>query len=190
MQTQTIDEKWLQRVVRSHPAYRADEDGDLVQLARLTCWQVERRRAQLDPALARHAVGQALTLRSLRATRRAAGRPVLVSLDALLTPTDEGADEQEPIDPASGPESISVRSALRAWFDREIAGLPASDAAVVRLRYGWEDGRERSLRDVAISVGRPLPWVQRSLARTHRTLRSACEREGWSPETLLAEVTL
>lgn len=188
MSVPTIDEPWLQRIVRSHPVYRSDEDGDLLQLGRLVVWRASSCYKGLSPALARTFIDKALRQRAGRLARKATNSPLTVSLDALLAPDGEDAPRWEPVDTAGGAENHAIRRALREWFDERISDLPAGDREALRLRYGWSDGQERSLREVAAALGTTLPWVQRALARAHRALRIECERAGWQPEELLEDL--
>ena len=86
---------------------------------------------------------------------RNAAEQCCVSLDGASAPDGDGptlaetlADEQ-----AEPPDETSARRSDRAYTEALLAQLRPRDARVLRLRYGLDDGCERSLEEVAQSVG-------------------------------------
>lgn len=79
---------------------------------------------------------------------------------------------------AMSPADIVARAMLREHINRILASLSEREQAVVRLRYGLEDGRARTLEEVGEVFGVTRERVRQIESRTLNKLRTG----GWTAE--------
>jgi RNA polymerase sigma factor (sigma-70 family) len=70
-----------------------------------------------------------------------------------------------------GPDGAHERAELREQVDRALAGLRPRDAEVLRLRFGLEDGEERTLEEIGAAFDLTRDRIRQLEARALRTLR-------------------
>ena len=70
-----------------------------------------------------------------------------------------------------GPEATHDRAELREQMRRALDSLPPRDAQVLRLRYGLDDGVDRTLEEVGVELDVMRERVRQLEARALRRLR-------------------
>ena len=70
-----------------------------------------------------------------------------------------------------GPDGAHERAELREQVDRALAGMRPRDAEVLRLRFGIEDGEERTLEEIGAAFDLTRERIRQIEARALRTLR-------------------
>ncbi|KAG5188824.1 hypothetical protein JKP88DRAFT_177604 [Tribonema minus] len=109
--------------------------------------------------------------RYLRASRTTistecpSGKPGFNPQDQVLGDTLEARD-------TVAPEDCAERGLFRTRLREVMGALPEEERRVVTLRFGLEDGRTRSLAEVACASRCSKEWVRRTESRALRKLRA------------------
>lgn len=110
------------------------------------------------------------------------GRAPLVEelADELDVPVPEvlrfAAPHEQVAKPEEAPEPFPVEGAagyarMREHVDRALRSLTPLEQRVVRLRFGLDDGRQRTLEEVAAALGMPREQARQLEARALGRLR-------------------
>lgn len=93
-----------------------------------------------------------------------------ISLDTLIDEENSQniADMLESAQP--GPEERVMRGALREALDKQLATLSPKEAEVLRMRFGFDDGDERTLEEVGQAYGVTRERIRQIEAKALRRL--------------------
>ena len=103
--------------------------------------------------------------------------PAVLSVDTPVASRRINGDDLFPLLSAhqerllEGPDGAHERAELREQVDRALATLPPRDAEVLRLRYGLDDGGERTLDQIGEVFDIQRERVRQIQLRAIRTLR-------------------
>ena len=105
---------------------------------------------------------------------RSAGVQYYVSLHSAAGPDDDGPTLAESLadENAEPPDEALARRGDREYAEELLATLKPRDARVLRLRFGLDDGCERSLEEVGRNVGLVRQRVQQIEAAALALLRT------------------
>jgi RNA polymerase primary sigma factor len=105
---------------------------------------------------------------------RNAAEQCCVSLDVASAPDGDGPNLAETLadEQAEPPDETLAQKSDRAYAEALLAQLGPRDARVLRLRFGFDDGCERSLEEVARSVGLVRQRVHQIEAASLSSLRN------------------
>ena len=103
-----------------------------------------------------------------------------VSLDAPVSTDDDspGLSESLADESAATPDESLAQSSDREFVRRLLTTLPPRDQRVLRLRYGFDDGCERSMEEVGRILGVVRQRVQQIEAAALLKLRKRARAEG------------
>jgi RNA polymerase primary sigma factor len=147
------------------------------QLNRLL--RVMRRLAQTEarePTVAELAVATSLPPERVAQLLGYADDPV--SLQSPVGEKENSLGDLVEDSDAMSPADLVARAMLREHIDRILAGLSERERAVVRLRYGLDDGRVRTLEEVGVAFGVTRERIRQIENRTLVKLRAG----GWTSE--------
>jgi RNA polymerase primary sigma factor len=147
------------------------------QLNRLL--RVMRRLAQTEarePTVAELAVATSLPAERVAQLLGYADDPV--SLQSPVGEKENSLGDLVEDSDAMSPADLVARAMLREHIDRILAGLSEREQAVVRLRYGLDDGRVRTLEEVGAAFGVTRERIRQIENRTLVKLRAG----GWTSE--------
>ena len=74
-----------------------------------------------------------------------------------------------------------MQRALREALDRQLASLPPKDAEVLRMRFGLDDGDDRTLEEVGQAYGVTRERIRQIEAKALRRLRHPSRADSLRP---------
>ena len=160
---------WIQQAIGSGIANHGRTIRIPVHLLE-TCRKVERSRSSLqqqqdkEPSLAQLSEATGLPIEKLTRLPQLTAQVISleVCIDGESTSTIEDTLSCEPI---SNPLSELVRNELIEEVQKALAELPSREKQIAKLRYGLEDGREYSLREIGGMLGLSRERIRQLEAR-------------------------
>ena len=147
--------------------------------------QVERAREEIEAvtgspadvwAIAdRLAMPAAKVAKALRASRET------ISLEAWTGGEDGPTIEETLVATTPEPEGCAMQRALREVLGRQLATLPPKDAEVLRMRFGLDDGDDRTLEEVGQAYGVTRERIRQIEAKALRKLRHPSRADSLRP---------
>lgn len=99
-----------------------------------------------------------------------------VSLNKVMCVDGDGETEfgDSIADTAPGPEELVMSSMTASELLNKVNKLPAREAMVIRLRYGFEDGEIKTLEEVGEIFGVTRERIRQVEAKAIRMLKKTC----------------
>ena len=147
--------------------------------------QVERAREEIEAVTGRsadlHAIADHLTMPARKVAKALRASRETVSLEALAGEDDGPTIEETLVATTPEPEGWAMQRALREALDRQLASLPPKDAEVLRMRFGLDDGDDRTLEEVGQAYGVTRERIRQIEAKALRRLRHPSRADSLRP---------
>jgi RNA polymerase primary sigma factor len=145
--------------------------------------QVERVRREIEAYTERtaspQAIAERLDISSGKVIRaREISDQEFVSFDTSFQEENEGWTLAESlVDSSPQPEEQAMQESLRKALDEFLAGFAHRDAEVLRLRFGWRDGREHTLEEIGQAFDVTRERIRQIEAKALKRLRHPSRSE-------------
>jgi len=171
---------WIQQAIQRGIAAR----GTLIRTpvhARSTVAKLARGRQELEQELGREPTPDEIArhagVNGDRARSLAAAVLPPLPLDHRVRAGGEETFADFLPDPGPPPEELAVRSSERRDIEKALSLLTPREERVLRLRFGLDDGRPRTLREIGRELGLSGERVRQIEVRAIRRLRHPKRRE-------------
>ncbi|MBL8437027.1 MAG: sigma-70 family RNA polymerase sigma factor [Zoogloeaceae bacterium] len=143
--------------------------------------QIERAREAIEAVTGRSAdlrtIADHLTIPAAKVAKALRASRETVSLEASIGEADGPTIEETLVATTSEPEGWAMQRALREALEQQLATLPPRNAEVLRMRFGLDDGDDRTLEEVGRAYGVTRERIRQIEATALRKLRHPSRAE-------------